>query len=172
MIADVLTGYVTASTRDPLMFARSRLVLASLFLALTLGPACAGGSIALPEVMQQLKGEESLIAEIEAELEAQDVEADDVTCSARFGNHWKELGGARAIPFECVIGKRELQIEGVLKLYDGDDRPVDIDAADAPDRAVRFTQTGLQWKWSDAASRIEWRNTEHPSRSRPSQIRL
>ena len=93
MIADVLTGYVTApfSTRDPLMFARSRLVLASLFLALTLGPACAGGSIALPEVMQQLEGEESLIAEIEAELEAQDLEADDVTCTgARFGNQWKE----------------------------------------------------------------------------------
>ena len=157
MIADVLTGYVTApfSTRDPLMFARSRLVLASLFLALTLGPACAGGSIALPEVMQQLEGEESLIAEIEAELEAQDLEADDVTCTgARFGNHWKELGGARAIPFECVIGKRELQIEGVLKLYDVEDHPVDLDATDAPERAVRFTQTGLQWKWSDAASRI------------------
>ena len=64
------------------MFARSRLVLASLFLALTFGTADAGGSIPLPEVMQQLEGEESLIAEIEAELEAQDVEADDVTVPA------------------------------------------------------------------------------------------
>lgn len=138
------------------MWPRSIRLLAILVsLAPLVEQAHAGGSIALPEVMQLLETEERLIADIEAALDEQDLEADDITCTgARFGNQWRELGGARAIPFLCTIGNRELKIEGTLRLLDGDGRTLDINDPAAPERATNFEQTDLHWSWPPVRERI------------------
>jgi hypothetical protein len=84
-----------------------RLTLATAaFLALGITAAWAPGSISLDEVMEKLKDNAKLVDEINAELKAQNLSADKIICTgARFGGNWTNLGGARAIPFSCEIGR-------------------------------------------------------------------
>jgi hypothetical protein len=110
--------------------------------------AYALGSIPLTEVMDQLKGDTKLIAEIDNELKTQGLLATDVICSGlRFGNHWENLGGARAIPFDCDIGKLSLRIDGELHLYDKDGKELDADAEGTPAAATDYKATDLKWEW-------------------------
>lgn len=110
--------------------------------------AWAPGTIALDEVMQQLADDEKLIGEIEAQLAAQDVDAGEVICvGARFGGHWKELGGARSVPYACEVGKKKLSIEGRVHLFDQNNNEIDMSDEDAPARAFDYTQTDLTWSW-------------------------
>ncbi len=129
--------------------ATRRLTLAGIaFALLGSGTAWAPGTIALDEVMDQLKGEPKLIAEIEAELKAQKIAADAVICvGSRFGGHWRELGGARSVPYECDIGKRKLEIDGTVKLFDEKGREIDMGDEKAPEIAFDYSQTGLSWSW-------------------------
>lgn len=112
------------------------------------GSASAEGSITLDEVMGQLKDDGKLIDEISAELKAQGLAADSVICvGARFGGHWSELGGARSVPYECEIGKKKLNIEGTVVLYDERGNEIDMSDERAPERAFDYKQTGLTWGW-------------------------
>jgi hypothetical protein len=112
------------------------------------GPAHAGGSLPLNEVMDHLKDNEKLIAEINAELKAQKLEATSVICCGpRFGGHWEELGGARAVPYECEIGGRKLNIDGTIHIYDEKGAEIDMDDENAPKRAFDYKETDVSWKW-------------------------
>ncbi len=118
------------------------------FALLGAGAAWAEGSITLDEVMEQLKDDGKLIGEISAELKAQGLAADKVICvGARFGGHWSELVGALSVPYECEIGKKKLNIEGTVVLYDERGNEIDMSDEHAPERAFDYKQTGLTWKW-------------------------
>ncbi len=122
---------------------------ASAFMVLGIGTAQAGGSISLDEVMEQLKGDPKLITELNAELKAQTLKAEAVICTgARFGSNWTELGGARAIPYDCTIGQRTIHIEGELHLYDEAGKELGMDAEDTPQKAMTYKELHLTWKWS------------------------
>ena len=122
--------------------------LGLLFCIVVAGPAHAGGSIPLNEVMDHLKDNEKLIAEINAELKAQKLEATSVICGgSRFGGHWEELGGARAVPYDCEIGSRKLNIDGTVHLYDEKGAEIDMDDENAPKRAFDYKEKVTTWKW-------------------------
>lgn len=112
------------------------------------GAALAGGSIPLDEVMEQLAHNDKLIAELDAELKAQSLQAQDVVCvGSRFGNQWEHLGGARAIPYECRLGPRTIEIDGELHLYDENGNELGLEDDDAPLKVVDYKQTNLTWSW-------------------------
>jgi hypothetical protein len=71
-----------------------RLTLATAaFLALGITAAWAPGSIPLAELMEQLKDNQQLIDEVNAELKKQNLDAGKVICvGARFGRQWENLG--------------------------------------------------------------------------------
>ena len=126
-----------------------RLTLAAAFMAIGVTTAWAPGSIALDEVMDQLRDNAKLVDELSAELKAQNLNAADINCTgARFGGNWTNLGGARAIPFNCAIGKRTVDIDGELHLYDGAGNELDMDADDTPEKATEYKQLNLTRKWS------------------------
>ncbi len=122
--------------------------LGLLVLLATFGTAQAGGSISLVDLMDRLKGNDKLMAEINAELQAQKLEAASVICDGdRFGGNWTELGGARVIPYECEIGTRKLNIDGTLHLYDAKGAEVDEKDKTAPERVTDYKETDLKWTW-------------------------
>jgi hypothetical protein len=113
------------------------------------GIAHAGGSLGLDEVLAVVAREAKLVAEIQAELDKNNLKVADVTCGgARFGNHWKYLGGGRAAPYECEIGKREIAIEADQVFFDPKGKSLgDLDKAD-PKRAKTFKESNFRWTWS------------------------
>lgn len=133
------------------MHIKSSDMFAGLIGAVTIGlasPAFAGGTIPLSDVMEQLKHEPRLIADIQAELEQQNLQPDTLHCAgSRFGSHWRELGGARAIPYECEIGAKTLLIDGSVRLFDDEGREIDMGDENAPTRTFDFSQTDLVWSW-------------------------
>ena len=119
-----------------------------LVLLAAFGTAQAGGSISLVDLMDRLKGNDKLMAEINAELQAQKLEAASVICVGdRFGGNWVELGGVRVVPYECEIGTRKLNIDGTLHLYDAKGAEVDEKDKTAPKRATDYKETDLKWTW-------------------------
>ena len=122
--------------------------LSPLFLLTAFSTAQAGGSISLVDLMDRLKGNKKLIAEINAELQAQKLEAASVICGGdRFGGNWVELGGVRVVPYECEIGTRKLKIDGTLHLYDAKGAEVDEKDKNAPMQAFDYKETDLTWTW-------------------------
>jgi len=137
------------------MKARAR---ASIFSVCLLGavlapstPAWAPGSLGLDEVLVAVKSEPKLVAEIERELKQDGLKANRVICiGARHGNQWKYLGGSRAAPYSCVIGKRELTIEADCTYYDAQGRSLgDVEHASFTE-AKTFRQTNFRWTWKKA----------------------
>lgn len=132
------------SIRGWLQIALSVLV----FTLIGTGAAWAPGTITLDEVMDQLKDDAKLTAEISAELKAQGLKAESIICvGARFGGHWVELGGARSVPYECEIGKKKINIDGTLHLYDQGGNEIDMNDEKAPEKAFDYKQTDLKWTW-------------------------
>ena len=111
-------------------------------------PASAGGSMGLDDVLVAVTSAPKLIAEIHAELKANDLKIEDVTCSgARFGNQWTYLGGGRAAPYECTIGKREIIIDANRTYFDSNGRK---SGEYEPRRAKTFQEIKFKWKWQPA----------------------
>jgi hypothetical protein len=107
-----------------------------------------GGTIALDEVIDQLQDNEKLVAEVLAELKTQNLKAEDVVCVGfRFGGYWRNLGGARAVPYECAIGKRKLNIEGTLHVYDDNGTELDRKDEKSFESATELKQADITWKW-------------------------
>ncbi len=127
---------------------RTALGLAGL-IALSIAPAWAEGSLGLDEVLVAVDKAPKLVAEIRTELDKNKLKPGDVTCiGARHGNHWKYLGGGRAAPYECEIGKRSLAIEADRVYFDARDKLLgDLDKAD-PKRAKTFQESNFRWTWT------------------------
>jgi hypothetical protein len=112
-------------------------------------PAHAEGSLGLDEVITAVAKSPKLVAEIQAELAKNNLKADGVTCiAARHGNHWTYLGGGRAAPYECEIGKRTIHIEADRVYFDERGRSLgDLDKAD-PKHAKTFREDNFRWTWT------------------------
>ena len=127
-----------------------RMILVSAALA-TLGvaPAWAEGSLGLDEVLAAVARAPKLVAEIQAELDKDNLKAVDVTClGARHGNQWKYLGGSRAAPYECDIGRRSIKIDADRVYFDPNGKLLgDLDKAD-PKRAKTFREDNFRWSWT------------------------
>lgn len=124
-------------------------LLAVFVWACSAATALAGGSLGLGEVLTAVAADAKLVAEINAELDKSKLKATEVTCIAgRFGNHWKYLGGGRAAPYECEIGKRSISIEADQVFFDPKGKSLgDLDRAD-PKRAKTFKESKFRWTWS------------------------
>jgi hypothetical protein len=116
---------------------------------LAIAPARAEGSLGLDEVITAVAKSPNLVAEIQAELAKNNLKADGVTCiAARHGNQWKYLGGGRAAPYECEIGKRTINIEADRVYFDERGRLLgDLDKAD-PKHAKTFREDNFRWTWT------------------------
>lgn len=130
-----------------MMTKRTLLALAASFSLAT--SAHAGGSLGLEEVLTAVAKAPKVVAEINAELEKNSVKAADVICTAaRHGNHWKFLGGGRAAPYECEIGKRSISIDADRIYFDSKGKSLgDLDKAD-PKRAKTFREDNFRWTWT------------------------
>ena len=126
-----------------------RLTLGALvFVVIGSSAAWAPGSITLDEVIEQLQEQEKLTTEILAELKAQNLKAEEVICDgSRFGGQWRNLGGARAVPYECEIGKKKLAIEGTVHIYDDGGKELDMNEDASFEHAVEYRQADITWKW-------------------------
>lgn len=127
---------------------RSLAALAGAIL-LSAPPAWAGGSLGLDEVLAAVAKEPKLTREIMVELHKNELKPGDVICTAaRHGNHWKYLGGGRAAPYECEIGKRTITIEADRVYFDAKGKPLgDVEHAD-PQRAKTFRESNFRWTWT------------------------
>ena len=112
-------------------------------------PARAEGPLGLDEVIMAVAKSPNLVAEIQTELAKNNLKAESVTCvAARHGNQWKYLGGGRAAPYECEIGKRTVQIEADRVYFDERGRLLgDLDKAD-PKHAKTFREDNFRWTWT------------------------
>lgn len=118
-------------------------------LALTATPALAAGSLPLTDVLAAVKGSPKLVAEIDTALADNALVVTAVICSgARHGRHWVYLGGARAAPYTCRIGKRDITIEADRIYFDAKGRKLgDLDHA-SPKQAKTFRESNFRWTWS------------------------
>jgi hypothetical protein len=121
----------------------------ALLFALAAVPAWADGTLGLGEVLVAVDKSPKLVAEIEAELDRNGVKVAAVTCiAARHGNHWKYLGGGRAAPYECQIGKRTVLIEADRVYFDERGSLLgDLDKAN-PKHAKTFKEDNFRWAWT------------------------
>lgn len=110
--------------------------------------AWAPGSTTLDDVIEQLQDEQKLVAEILAELKTQNLKAEEVICvGSRFGGQWRNLGGARAVPYECEIGKKKLAIAGRVHIYDDAGKELDMNEDASFEHAAEYRQADITWKW-------------------------
>jgi hypothetical protein len=118
-------------------------------LTLLASPASADGTLGLGDVLIAVAKSPNLVAEIQAELDKNNIKAADITClGARHGNHWKYLGGGRAAPYRCDIGKRSITIEADRVYFDPAGKLLgDLDKAD-PNRAKTFREDNFRWSWA------------------------
>lgn len=121
---------------------------ASLFV-IAAAPAWADGTLGLGEVLVAVVKAPKLVAEIQAEQERNGLNVPDVTCiAARHGNHWKYLGGGRAAPYRCKIGKRMVSIEADRVYFDERGRLLGgLDKAD-PKHSKTFKENNFRWTWT------------------------
>ena len=112
-------------------------------------PVWAGGSLPLEEVLTAVAKAPKLVAEIAAELDKNSLKAASVICGgARHGNIWKYLGGGRAAPYECEIGKRSITIEADRIYYDAKGKPLGSFENADPKRAKTFQESNFKWSWA------------------------
>ena len=128
-----------------------RLLLATLacsLLGIGLAIAQGGGTASLEDVIEQLQDNQTLISEILAELRTQNLRAEDVGCIGyRLSGQWRNLGGARAVPYECEVGKRKLNIEGTVHVYDDNGTELDRNDEKSFERGTEIRQADITWKW-------------------------
>ena len=123
--------------------------LLAAMMALGAIPAWAEGTLGLDEVLAAVGKAPKLVLEIQAELGNNNLKAENVSClGARHGNQWKYLGGGRAAPYQCDIGRRSLNIEADRVYFDPRGKLLgDLDKAD-PKRAKTFQESNFRWIWT------------------------
>jgi len=134
--------HAVSSTTSPLS------VAAVLLLGVTLACAQGGGSLGFDEVLDAVKSDLKLTAELQDELKNNDLKADGLVCTGfRHGNQWTELSGTRAAPYECDIGDRKIVIQADRMYFDTAKRPLgDVKKAN-PKRADSFKESNFRWTW-------------------------
>jgi hypothetical protein len=130
-------------------FVTQRTSLAAIAVIALAAPACADGTLGLGEVLAAVSMAPRLVSEIQLELDSNDLKANQVTCiAARHGNHWTYLGGGRAAPYRCEIGRRTLKIEADRVYFDSRGKRLgDLDGA-SPKRAKTFQESNFRWSWA------------------------
>jgi hypothetical protein len=120
-----------------------------LLFAVAAAPASADGTLGLGEVLIAVSKAPKLVAEIKAELDKDGLEVPSVTCiAARHGNHWKYLGGGRAAPYRCELGKRTVSIEADRVYFDERGHFLGhLDKVD-PRHAKTFKEDNFRWTWT------------------------
>jgi hypothetical protein len=123
--------------------------IATTLLLLVITPARAEGTLGLDEVITAVSKSPKLVAEIQAQLATSNLRADGVTCiGARHGNQWTYLGGGRAAPYECEIGKRTVRVEADRVYFNERGRLLGgLDKAD-PKHAKTFREDNFRWTWT------------------------
>jgi hypothetical protein len=128
-----------ASTTTCLTFA------AVLLLDMTAAGAQGGGSLGFDEVLDAVKADFKLVAEIQDELNRSGLKADGIVCTAfMHGNQWTELSGARAAPYECDIGKRQIVVQADRMYFDTAMRPLGGIRKANPKRADSFKESNFR----------------------------
>jgi len=127
---------------------RAVLTLAALA-AFAVTPVRADGTLGLDEVLAAVAKAPKLVTEIRVELDKDNLKAENVTClGARHGNQWNYLGGGRAAPYRCEIGKRSLVIEADRVYFDAQGKSLgDVEKADQK-RAKTFQESNFRWTWT------------------------
>jgi hypothetical protein len=124
-----------------------------LLLGVQAAAAQGGGSLGLEDVLQAVKADPKLVAEIQDELKKSGLKADNLNCTGfRHGNQWAELSGARAAPYQCDIGKRQLVIEASRMYFDAGSRPLGDMKRANPKRADSFKESNFRWTWKPASN--------------------
>jgi hypothetical protein len=131
-----------SSTTSPLS------VAAALLFGVTLAGAQGGGSLGLDEVLDAVKSDLKLTAELQDELKKNDLKPDGLVCTGfRHGNQWTELSGTRAAPYECDIGGRKIVIQADRVYFDMAKRPLGDVRKASPKRADSFKESNFRWTW-------------------------
>lgn len=121
---------------------------ATLLLGMTAARAQGGGSLGLDEVLDAVKTDAKLVADIQDVLKANGLKSDGIVCTGfRHGNRWTELSGARAAPYECDIGKRQIVIQADRMYFDTAKRPLGDMKKANPKRADSFKELNFRWTW-------------------------
>jgi hypothetical protein len=125
----------------------SALVLA-LFVGSTPAAAQGGGSLGLDDVIEAVKADPKLVAEIRDEVKKSGLKPDGLICTGfRHGSQWTELSGARAAPYECDIGSRKIVINANRMYFDVAKRPLGDMKRANPKRADSFKESNYRWTW-------------------------
>lgn len=125
-----------------------RLAAAACLALLSVTPACAGGSIAFVDAMQNFDPPSALIDEIEKAAREANVKADEIICDAtRFGPQWTRISGGRASPYECPIGKRTLVISGRHEYRDALGKVLPQDGLALEEHAASVRDVDITWEW-------------------------
>jgi hypothetical protein len=107
-----------------------------------------GGSLGLEDVLEAVKADPKLVAEIQDEIKKNDLKVDGVVCTGfRHGNQWAELSGMRAAPYACDIGKRQIVIEANRMYFDLGKKPLGDMKRANPKRADSFKESNFRWTW-------------------------
>ena len=119
-----------------------------LLLGVTLAGAQGGGSLGLDEVLDAVKSDPKLTAELQDEVKRNGLKADGLVCTGfRHGNQWTELSGTRAAPYECDIGDRRIVIQADRMYFDMAKRPLGDVKKASPKRADSFKELNFRWTW-------------------------
>ena len=121
---------------------------ASLACSAAIAFAQGGGSLGLEDVLDAIQADPKLVAEIQNELKANGLKADSIVCTGfRHDNRWPQLSGARAAPYECDIGKRQIVIEADRMYFDIAKQPLGAMKTANPKRADSFKESNFRWTW-------------------------
>jgi hypothetical protein len=126
----------------------SALTFALVLVSTPAGMAQGGGSLGLDEVIEAVKADPKLVAEIQDEVKKNGLKMDGLICTGfRHGNQWTELSGARAAPYECDIGHRKIVINANRMYFDVAKRPLGDMKRANPKRADSFKESNYRWTW-------------------------
>lgn len=107
-----------------------------------------GGSLPLGDVVAIAKPYPNLVLQIRLQLVRAGTSADKVVCTGRrYSNMWTALGGAKAAPYECQIGRRTLAVSANQTYFDRNGHRLNESDPDLPRKAVRVQERALSWRW-------------------------
>lgn len=124
------------------------IAFASLACSAAIAFAQGGGSLGLEDVLEAVKADPKLVSEIKDEAKKSGLKLDSLVCTGfRHDNRWPQLAGARAAPYECDIGKRQIVIQADRMYFDIAKQPLGAMKTANPKRADSFKESNFRWTW-------------------------
>lgn len=125
------------------------LALGSIVCGAAIALAQGGGSLGLEDVLEAVKADPKLVGEIRDAVKKSGLKPDNLVCTGfRHDNRWTELSGARAAPYECYIGQRQIVIQADRMYFDVAKRPLGAMKTANPKRADSFKESNFRWTWT------------------------